>query len=291
MQTYLDCYPCLLRHALEAARLCAAEEERLLKLVKAVLKRLAAAAPGQTPVRLTAEIHALIRAHLGVEDPYAPVKREANRLARARLPELRRRIAASPDRLDTAARIAIAGNIIDHGSLGAAYDIEATLADCLARPLDIDDLPGLRRDLTAARRLVVVGDNAGEIAFDRLLVEVLRAEQPAAEIAFIVRGSPILNDATLEDAREVGLAELARIEAAGPGAPGCELERAPAAVRALFDAADLVIAKGQGNYEALSQEPRPIYFLLKVKCPVIARDIGARPGDSVLKRAGRAEGR
>lgn len=285
MQTYLDCYPCLLRHAITAARLTGADAGRQADLVRQVLARLAAVSPPHTPVRLTAEIHALLRPYLGVDDPYSQVKIDANRSALTLLPELYRRLAVSPDRLNAAARIAIAGNIIDHGSLGEAYDVAAALERCLVEPLGIDDFVPFRAGLAGARRIVYVGDNAGEIVFDRLLIETIQQERSGSEIAYIVRGSPILNDVTRADAEAVGLGQRVRIAASGAGAPGCELDRAPAEVRALFDAADLIISKGQGNYEALSSAPYPIYFFLQVKCPVIARDIGACKGDSVLKRS------
>lgn len=284
MQTYLDCYPCLVRHALEAVRLTGMDEEGQERVIHGVLGCLGALAPAHTPVRLAAEIHRLIRDITGIDDPYARVKEQANAMALAHLPELRRHCAAAPDPLNTAARIAIAGNIIDHGSLGEAYDLSGALAECLGSPLDIDDFGRFRRDLHTAERIVYVADNTGEIAFDRLFLEEIR-KVSSAEIAVVVRGSPILNDATIEDARHVGLAEHALVVASGPGAPGCELARAPQEVRALFTAADLILSKGQGNYEALSEEPYPIYFLLKVKCPVIGRDIGSRKGAAVFKRS------
>jgi damage-control phosphatase, subfamily I len=286
MRTYLDCYPCLVRHAIEAARLTSVDTGRQEELVQHVLRRVAAVTPPHTPVRFTAEIHELIRAFLGVSDPYARIKQKANQAALDMLPDLRRRCTAAPDRLQTAARMAIAGNIIDHGSLGEAYDLPATLDQCLTSPLGINDFESFRSELNAARHIVYVGDNAGEIAFDRLFIEEIR-NASAANIAFIVRGSPILNDVTAVDAEVVGLTDWVRVVASGEGAPGCELDRSPPEVCALFDSADLIISKGQGNYEALSDEPYPIYFFLKVKCPVIERDIGARKGDSVLKRSDR----
>lgn len=285
MRTYLDCYPCLVRHAIEAASLTSVDTGRQEELVQHVLRRLAAVTPPHTPVRLVAEIHELIRAFLGVSDPYARIKQKANQAALDMLPDLRRRCTGAPDRLQTAARMAIAGNIIDHGSLGEAYDLPATLEQCLTSPLDINDFEVFRSELNAARHIVYVSDNAGEIVFDRLFIEEIQ-NASTAEIVLVVRGSPILNDVTRMDAEAVGLTDLVRVVPAGGGAPGCELDRSPPEVRALFDAADLIIAKGQGNYEALSHEPYPIYFFLKVKCPVIARDIGAQKGDSVLKRSG-----
>jgi hypothetical protein len=286
MRTYPDCYPCLARNAVEAARLTTVDEGRQTALVQKVLRRLAEARGPHTPVRLSAEVHALIREELGVADPYARLKAQANRRVLAIRPALRRRLAAAEDRLNTAVRMAIAGNIIDHGSLGEAFDLAATLERCLGAPLAIDDYDGFRRRLDAARRVVYVADNAGEIVLDGLLIEEMQ-RRAAVEVVLVVRGSPILNDVTAADAAAVGLDRRVRVVAAGAGAPGCELERSPAEVGALFAAADLIVAKGQGNYEALSEAPHPVFFLLQVKCPVIAADIGGRKGDSVLKQSQR----
>jgi hypothetical protein len=282
MRTYLDCYPCLARNAAEAARLTTGDAERQKALVQKVLRRLSEARGPHTPVRLSAEVHALIREELEVADPYKHLKAQANARVIEILPELRLRLGAAPDRLNAAVRMAIAGNIIDHGSLGEAYDLEATIERCLQEPLYIDDYERFRRDLAAARRIVFVADNAGEIVLDALLIEEMQ-RRARAEVVLIVRGSPILNDATAADAAAVGLDRRVRVVAAGAGAPGCELDRSPPEVRACFEAADLIVAKGQGNYEALSESPYPVFFFLQVKCPVIAADIGARKGDSVLK--------
>lgn len=246
---------------------------------------LADASLAVTPVRLTAKIHTIIRSETGSKDCYRTLKDECNDRTLQLLPSLKRLLNRSADRLSAAARIAIAGNIIDYGSTGEGFSIEKTLAECQASSLGIDDFEHLRADLATARRIVYVGDNAGEIAFDRLFIEEIRkfSNSGNPEIVFIVRGRPILNDATLEDARTVGLPDVARVISSGSDGPGCELARATTEVKRYFETADLIISKGQGNYEALSRAPHHIYFLLKIKCDVIAQDIGACKGDSVVK--------
>jgi uncharacterized protein with ATP-grasp and redox domains len=140
----------------------------------------------------------------------------------------------------------------------------------------------LKKDLGGAEKVVYVGDNTGEIAFDRLLVEeIKRFSDP--KILFVVRGRPIQNDATMKDAEAVGLTKLVEVVSASGDGPGCELDRAPD-LRPRFAEADLILSKGQGNYEALSLEPYPIYFLLRIKCRVIARDVGGEKGSGVVKR-------
>ena len=130
-----------------------------------------------------------------------------------------------------------------------------------------------------------LADNAGEIVFDRLLVDaILEAAAARLEITVAVRGGPVLNDATLEDARAAGFPEGVRLLENGSDAPATLLEQCSEAFRQVFGEADLVLAKGQGNYESLSGVDRPVYFLLKAKCQVVASDLGCAPGDLVLTR-------
>jgi len=284
MISHLDCYACLVRQSVEVIRMIGTEAEKQPALLKEVLRLLADLREDATPARLAAEVHTLIRRRSRLPDLYVAQKQRCNELALAALPHIRRHLEASSDRIDTTARIAIAGNIIDHGAMGESFDLEATLKECLNSPLAIDDLSQLKSDLMSARKVVYVGDNAGEIVFDRIFVEeIKKAGNP--HIVFVVRGQPILNDVTLADARATGLAKLAEVVASGGNAPGCELENSPPELRRHFETADVIVSKGQGNYEALSHQPFNIYFLLKVKCPVIAGDIGARKGGSVVKRS------
>ena len=282
MITYPDCYHCLVRHAVAAVQRATNQIDQQKIIIKRILRAVADEPVNSTPVRLTAVIHRLIRSELGIEDLYRDLKEKSNTQAMNLLPELYRRLNQAEDRLLTAAKFAIAGNIIDYGSTGASFDIENTLAKCQTSAFGIDDFDRLRRDLTQAGLVVYVGDNAGEIALDRLFIEeIKRLSNP--EIIFIVRGKPILNDVTLEDAWAVGIHEVARVISSGGDGPGCELDFTTTEVKQYFETADLIISKGQGNYEALSGLPYPIFFLLKIKCPVIAGDINAHKGDSVVK--------
>jgi hypothetical protein len=284
MISYLDCFPCLLRQSIDLIRRVIPDKEERPELLKKVLQLLTDLPNDATPARLTAEMHRLIRSQTGIPDLYEQQKQRCNAIALANLPLAYRYLENSTDRVATAARIAVAGNIIDYGAMGETFDLAATLTECLESPLAIDDLGRLKVDLKSAEKVIYVGDNAGEIVFDRIFVEeIKRSANP--HIIFVVRGHPILNDATLTDARSIGLTRLAEVVASGGDAPGCELERSSPQLRHHFATADIIISKGQGNYEALSHEPYDMYFMLKVKCPVIAGDIGARKGDSVIKRS------
>ena len=282
MITYPACYPCLLRQSVEAIQLTDLQTDQQNRLIKRILQMMADQPMSVTPVRLTAAIHRLIQSESGIEDLYRNLKEKSNRQAMSLLPEVYRVLDNAEDPLLTAARFAIAGNVIDYGGTGIIFDLEKTLAECQTLAFGIDDFERLRADLAAAKRVVYVGDNAGEIVFDRLFIEEVK-KFSAPEIVYIVRGRPILNDVTLEDARLVAMPDVVRVVSSGGDGPGCELDRVTPEVRELFQTADLIVSKGQGNYEALSGQPYPIYFLLKVKCSVIAGDIGAHRGDSVVK--------
>ncbi len=144
--------------------------------------------------------------------------------------------------------------------------------------IDLSSVEALKIKAESASRILYLGDNAGEIVLDRLLVEQL----PTEKVTFAVRGAPIINDATLEDAIAGGITELVDVMDNGSDMPGTILESCSEAFRKLFAQADIVIAKGQGNYETLSDADGHIFFLLKAKCPVIAKDIGCEVGDLVI---------
>ena len=287
MQAHLECILCFQRQALEAARFAGADEATQERTLRRVMDELRRAEWNARPPEIAHAVHAVVREAVGDGDPYLTVKRESNARALALLPGLRQRVAAASDPLRVAVRIAIAGNIIDFGAHGAKYDLEQTIEEVLERPFAIDDYAALTAALTKASRLVYLADNAGEIVFDRLLLETLRERFAIGEVIFVVKGGPIINDATHEDAEAVGFGGLPglRFDVMGTGAPGTGPERNSAEFGALLDSADVVISKGQGNYEAFSERD-DIFFLLMAKCPVVAASLGAEPGDIVLTHGG-----
>ena len=141
-----------------------------------------------------------------------------------------------------------------------------------------DDEKKIKRVLDAAHEILYIGDNAGECVFDKILIEEMKKP-----VTYAVRDAPIINDATYEDAVQAGIDSVATIISSGTDAPGAILETCSAEFKKLYHNSSFIISKGQGNYEALSIEMGPIFFLLKVKCQVIANDIGVNKGDIVLK--------
>ncbi len=238
---------------------------------------------GHAPPLMAMEMYAQIRERSGILDPYAEIKRHYTELAVQFLPQLKTLTRESGDAFDTALRIALAGNIIDFGAGGRdGLDVEATIRRALEAQLSIDHTHALRERLERARSVLYLCDNAGEIVLDRIFIEVIGPEK----VICAVRDKPVINDATLADAHKAGLDTLCRVISSGSPAPGTPLQHCTEEFLALYHSADLVISKGQGNFETLSQADRDIFFLLIAKCPVISREIGVALGSFVVLHAG-----
>jgi uncharacterized protein with ATP-grasp and redox domains len=236
----------------------------------------------QPPAVMAQAIHRRIREVTGNVDPYVEHKRRLNDIALELFPIFSQRIERAASPLELAVRLAIAGNIMDLAvktNLGED-EVLASFDDCLAAPLDchIDEFA---RAVEDAEDILYLTDNAGEIVFDRLLLECL----PRDKVTVVVRGKPVINDATMADAEYVGLAKVAKIIDNGSDAPGTILSDCSDAFRCRFERSDMIISKGQGNYETLADSSRPIWFLLRVKCPIIARDLKCPVGTTILRRA------
>ena len=280
MDISLDCIPCIVDSYTRLVRAGMLPEEAHEAGMRRLLDFLAGADYRQSPPVLGRELHRMIRSELDDPDPYRAIKDESNRLMLERYADFEALVTGADDPFDTALRLAIAGNVIDFGPRHQ-YDVMETIERVLTTPLAIDDSQALRHDLASADTLLYIGDNCGEIVLDRLFLEHI----DCPEKYFAVRGGPVINDATIEDARSVGIEDVARIITTGDDSPGVVLETASDEFRHIFDTADVIIAKGQGNLEGLLEVNRNIYFLLITKCDLVAGRVGTRRGEFVVKRA------
>jgi len=283
MRIFLDCIPCFVRQALDSARLVTDDEQIHEKVVREVLRLAADLDMSQSPPVIGQRIHRLIRKLICNNDPYHELKERFNRLALRICAELEERVRTSEDPLETAVRLAIAGNIIDLGVKTSIKesDVEKIIRDCLTADFDSRQVEEFRNAVSRAEKILYLADNAGEIVFDRLLIEQL----PYEKVTVVVKGNPVINDATIEDADVAGLSRIVEVIDNGSDAPGTILESCSQAFRNRFAESDLVIAKGQGNYETLSDADKNIFFILKAKCPVIARDLGCEVGEMILRKS------
>jgi len=282
MQTFFDCIPCFIRQSLDSARLATADEAVHERVLRRALGAAADMDLRQAPPAMAQQIHRAIRELTGRSDPYREIKDWSNRMALALRPTLRKRIEEAEDPTEAAVRLAIAGNVIDFGvnSRLSEEQVRESIVHALSSPLE-GDVGAFWSAALGAERVLYLADNAGEIVFDRLLIERL----PPGKVTVAVRGFPVINDATWADAQSAGIHEVAEVIENGSDAPGTILDDCSEAFRDRFGRADLVIAKGQGNYETLSDVDKEMYFLLKAKCPVIAQDIGCREGAMILEHS------
>ncbi len=281
MKTSYECIPCFIRQALDAARFATSDEAVHETVLREVLTSVSKMDLKQSPPVMGQHIHRLVRKFSGSIDPYKKVKEKFNGYALQLYPNLKEKIETSSNPFETAVRLAIAGNIIDfgvHATVNHAI-INKTIELSLSEPL-FGDLEYFQKTISAAKTILYIGDNSGEIVFDRLLIEQLRPDR----LTFSVRGNPILNDATIDDAVDTGMTDIVHVIDNGSDAPGTVLDECSDMFRRLFQSADIVISKGQGNYETLSDIHKNIFFLLKAKCTVTAKHIGCNLGDSVIGR-------
>ena len=281
MKTFFDCIPCFLNQTLATLHRITDDETIHEKALREVLCLLSEMNLGVSPPVMAQQIHRTIREITGNSDPFAMEKKEHNYFAMSLIPAIRERYQNKQDLFVNMLRLSIAGNIIDSGIKDEIKS--STVLQSIYRSMNISiDMKAvnqLRDELMKTNGILYLGDNAGEIVFDRLFIE----QMPYEKVTYVVRGGPIINDATIDDAREVNMLDLVDVIDNGSDAPGTILEKCSHEFQERFASSDLIIAKGQGNYETLSDVNKRIYFLLQVKCPVIAKDIGCDVGSFVVK--------
>jgi len=237
----------------------------------------------QNPPEIAAYVYEKMADIANKSDLYDEVKALSTVKALSFVPLLKEKLHNSNNKLLTATKIAVAGNVID---LAAAveFDLEEELVKIFDTDFSHNDFDSLVNSLFSAKSVVILGDNVGEHIFDYMFVETLKELYPNAVYHYFVRGKPIINDVTLREAKEAGFENLCHLVDSGVNTPGFAYSRATQEAQELFDSADLVISKGMGNYECLSPSHRKkICFLLKVKCGVVANSLEKEIGDIICK--------
>ncbi len=287
-----ECYPCLFEQLLSLTKITGMEPDAS-KLLFAHSMRQLLQSNGEGIVvqqvirSATDEAIALSGREAGF-DPYRELKQRSNDVALAFADEFRARILDSASPLEEAVRVAAAGNIIDfgakqHGSLDVEHEVR-TIGE---RRFGRFDFEAFSSRLSAASRLLYICDNAGEIVFDRLFIEAIRREYPKLDITCAVRERPVINDAVLADARYAGLDAVAHVISSGSVYPGTLLDEVSEEFRRLFDQADLIVSKGQGNFETLLDEAdERLFFILRIKCDQMSKLSGIAKGELVLMQGG-----
>lgn len=274
-----------MRQALAAARLVSDDPEFHHEVMRNTAGLLSGAPRDMTPPEGGELFYRMIRERSGTDDPFREMKKQQNEVVARLLPWLRETVSAADDPLMMAVRLAIAGNAVDPGAQ-ESFELETSVMEAVAGEAGLEAYGALSERLESAKRVLVVADNCGEIIFDRVLLETIRERRPDVEIVLAVRGGPIINDVTMVEARELGLGELCTVISSGLEIPGTVLDRASPEFREVFRDADLVISKGQGNWETLEDCEREVFFLFQAKCPAVAEMNGCPEGQPLLLRGG-----
>ncbi|MBN2168890.1 MAG: DUF89 family protein [Actinobacteria bacterium] len=275
-----DCYSCVMRQASSAAKLVSDDRSFQDECMRETAGILSRDNREMTPPAIGELMYHRICEISGNQDPFKRQKEKQNDAASKLLPWLRETVNAASDPLLMAVRIAIAGNVVDPGA-HESFDLESTVMEAVVSKLNLDAYPLFRRNIENAHTILHIADNCGEIVFDRVLVETILSLLDV-RIVVAVRDVPIINDATMKDAAEVGMTNLCRVISSGSRMPGTSLSRTTPEFQELFRNSDLVISKGQGNWETLEDCDRDLYFMFQVKCQPVSVVTGCSIGQPVL---------
>ena len=277
------CVGCIIKQSVKVSEAINADEELSKKLTSTIQVMSKDFSYSDTPPEIASFVYEKMAEIANKQDLYDEVKELSTKKALSFVPLLKTKLSTSQNKLLTATKIAVAGNVID---LAAAveFDLDEELKKVFYTDFAHNDFDKLQDELSHAKSVVILGDNVGEHIFDYMFVEVLKELYPHAEYHYMVRGTPIINDVTMKEALACGFDKLCDLVDSGVNTPGFAYSRANPHAKSLFDNADLVISKGMGNYECLSPSHRDkICFLLKVKCEVVANSLDREIGDIICK--------
>ena len=285
MKAYPECIPCLIKQGLNAAQKLHLSKEELFEVAKFGTRYLAQFEfYDKSPAYYAYHIQQWVKKITGSDDPFKEIKRISNRKAEEILKSLHveQLLEGSSDRLKLALKLSAIGNILDFAIL-SEEEVFSKIKELLEKEFAVDHYGYFKKELQKASKVMILGDNAGEIVFDKVLVKEL--QNLSKEVVYVVKGGPILNDATMEDAREVSLTSLCKVISNGNDRVGTVLKYASEEFLNEWKLSDIVISKGQANFESLCDiKDKSIYFLLTAKCNPVVKETGAKKvGDLVFK--------
>ncbi len=287
MELSLECLPCLVNQAARLVKTHLDDEKEQCALVKKIMFEIASSDETDSTPYIAHKMQRMVREALQNPDPYKKDKHYYNSEMLKLEGEFSELIESADDKLEMALKLAAAGNIIDFGpghSISRAKVLKV-IEETLGKEFDQEVFAALKDDLLSARKLLYLGDNAGEIVFDKMFIKAMKEENSELEVDFATRGAPVLNDVTEEDAYFVAMDTYANIINNGTDIPGTVLEHCPDSFRRTFNKADLIIAKGQGNFESLHGIGRDnLYYIFLCKCDLLMRKCGVLRNDIVLVR-------
>lgn len=282
MKVKYECASCMLRQSREAIENSVEDYDKRMDITLEILDFMAKNfKKNANSNKLGTDLHHMIMELTDNDDPYKAFRQKGNKLAEKLIPTVQSVIDKNPS-LESYVKIAVCGNIIDFGALKQDTDMEKLIREKITEELIINDVDKLDKDLKEANRILYLSDNGGEIVFDKLLIKKIKDDYDL-EIILALKKAPILNDAIVSDAYDLGLDEYATVISTGANSVGVVKDYVSDELHKLIDDVDLIISKGMGNFEGLTEMDidTPIYYLLNTKCNVISTEIGVELASSI----------
>ena len=266
------CISCLLKSRLEDFPEDTPNEKQI-EYMQRVLKAISETPKSEGAPVIVRTINRIQKEMFGYNKDFTHVKSHFNELMLEKAPFVREKVSQSQDSLKLAIQYAMTGNYIDFGAMNNVDEeqLGKLLDQASDNHVDEEEYISLKADIEKARSIVYLTDNCGEIVMDKLLIEEIQKQNPNAQITVIVRGKPILNDVTMEDAIQVGLTEIVNVIGNGSEIAGTYLEDISEEAKNVIDDADVILAKGQGNFETLRMCGKNIYYIFMCKCEMFAK--------------------
>lgn len=266
-----ECISCVIKNKIEMVPESISAEEKLTYMQR-VLKTLAELPTYHSAPVAVRNIYQVQKEMFGFEENYSEIKRHFNQLMMKKEPKLQENLQNADDRLKLAIQYAMTGNYIDFGAMNHVDEgaLEHFFEEAENNPVNEQEYIALKKELMQAKKIVYLHDNCGEIVVDKLLIQEIKTLNPNAEITSVVRGYDVVNDATIEDAEQIGLSKMVDVIGNGSDVGGTCLEEISDEAREIIDSADVIIAKGQGNFETLQKCGKNIYYIFMCKCEMFA---------------------
>ena len=282
MNIQSDCVGCIVGQINKALALLEVDESVANEIKAEVKKQSLSFSYSHTPPFIAKDVYAYLGDRLGLDDPLETIKQQSIQKATELLPFIYKKLELSNDKLFTAIKASVAGNVIDFGAK-EQFCVTNEVQNIFDTDFAVNDYEKLKQSIKTADKILVLADNSGENVFDKVLLKTIKELYPSKELFYATRGKPIINDITTKEAYQIGIDEVSTILDSGVDTPGLDLSRAGDEFKAFFYKVPLIIAKGMGNYECLEQlKDNRIFFLFKVKCNVVASSIQKNVGDIVL---------
>ena len=277
-----ECLVCIYNQALKSANILNCDAKTTKKILNDTAKILIKYDLDVTPPFIAKDVYKKISKRVGINDPLKNIKQKSTKEAKKLQSYIKKKIKVSDDKLFTAIKAAIAGNVIDFGSQ-KQFDLKEAVEEVFEKEFGVCDYEDFKKDINKAKLILYIADNTGEHIYDKLLLKVLTKIYKDKEFIYVTRGKPIINDVTMFEAKKAGIDKVCKVVSSGVDTPGLDLSRATKSFKKLFKKSDMVIAKGMGNYETMYKViDKKAYFLFKIKCNVIARSLDKEVGDIML---------